>query len=170
MLDTLFLLTTDKSVPTALNLSAKPNKKRLEIRSRTPSPAPGNLPPQVLSTPGGNPLLSTPTSTPVSTPSGAASVVKMRKKDVNALEEFAKVNGAGGGSGKNLINLVVVGHVDSGKSTLMGHLLFKLGCVSSRVMHKYEQDSRKVSWTLCCISAWQRGAAGEAQWLDWECC
>jgi len=43
-------------------------------------------------------------------------------------------------SGKKcLINLVVVGHVDSGKSTLMGHLLFILGCVSSRVMHKYEQ-------------------------------
>lgn len=27
------------------------------------------------------------------------------------------------------INLVIIGHVDSGKSTLMGHLLFKLGVV-----------------------------------------
>jgi len=27
------------------------------------------------------------------------------------------------------INLVIIGHVDSGKSTLMGHILFKLGRV-----------------------------------------
>ena len=48
------------------------------------------------------------------------------------------------GTKKDLINLVVVGHVDSGKSTLMGHVLVKLGQVSSRVMHKYEQESRKL--------------------------
>ena len=74
----------------------------------------------------------------------SSSVMKMRKKEVNALEEYAKVNGAETGN-KCLLNLVVVGHVDSGKSTLMGHLLFLLGCVSSRVMHKYEQDARKVT-------------------------
>jgi polynucleotide 5'-kinase involved in rRNA processing len=28
------------------------------------------------------------------------------------------------------LNLVIIGHVDSGKSTLTGHLLFKLGEVS----------------------------------------
>lgn len=28
------------------------------------------------------------------------------------------------GLGKTLLNLVVVGHVDAGKSTLMGHLLY----------------------------------------------
>ena len=121
-------------------MTGKPNKKRLEIRSRTPSPS-SQLPPSGYSTPSGNPLLVTPTS--VSTPSGASSIVKMRKKEVNALEEYAKVNNGESG-GKGLINLVVVGHVDSGKSTLMGHLLFRLGCVSSRVMHKYEQDSKKV--------------------------
>ena len=40
---------------------------------------------------------------------------------------------------KNVINLVVVGHVDSGKSTLMGHLLFKTGNVAKKTMHKFEQ-------------------------------
>ena len=68
----------------------------------------------------------------------------MRKKEVNALEEYAKVNGVETGN-KCLLNLVVVGHVDSGKSTMMGHLLFLLGTVTDRVMHKYEQDSRKVT-------------------------
>uniref|UniRef100_A0A8C4QLD9 HBS1-like translational GTPase n=1 Tax=Eptatretus burgeri TaxID=7764 RepID=A0A8C4QLD9_EPTBU len=45
--------------------------------------------------------------------------------------------------GKQLINLVVIGHVDAGKSTLMGHLLFLLGNVNKRVMHRYEQESKK---------------------------
>ena len=30
----------------------------------------------------------------------------------------------------NNINIVIIGHVDSGKSTLTGHLLYKLGEVS----------------------------------------
>jgi len=44
---------------------------------------------------------------------------------------------------KSIVNLVVVGHVDSGKSTLMGHLLFKTGNVTKKAMHKFEQDSKK---------------------------
>ncbi|KAL1130933.1 hypothetical protein AAG570_012174 [Ranatra chinensis] len=40
--------------------------------------------------------------------------------------------------------MVVTGHVDAGKSTLMGHLLYKLGRVNSKVMHKYEQESKKL--------------------------
>lgn len=35
------------------------------------------------------------------------------------------------------------GHVDAGKSTLMGHLLYLLGHVNKRTMHKYEQESKK---------------------------
>ncbi|XP_074642146.1 HBS1-like protein isoform X2 [Tubulanus polymorphus] len=46
--------------------------------------------------------------------------------------------------GKENINLVVIGHVDAGKSTLMGHLLYQLGCVSKKAMHKYEQESKKL--------------------------
>ncbi|KAK6041988.1 putative translation elongation factor Tu [Cooperia oncophora] len=45
--------------------------------------------------------------------------------------------------GKELINLVVVGHVDAGKSTLMGHLLCRLGCVDQRTLHKYKQESAR---------------------------
>lgn len=53
------------------------------------------------------------------------------------------------------INLVVVGHVDAGKSTLVGHLLFKLNEVSSQQMHKNQRDSKnsgkasfKFAWAL----------------------
>ena len=37
------------------------------------------------------------------------------------------------------LNLVVIGHVDSGKSTLTGHLLVKLGYVGSSQMRKNEK-------------------------------
>ena len=39
--------------------------------------------------------------------------------------------------------MFVLGHVDAGKSTLMGHLLYQLGVVGKKAMHKFEQDSRK---------------------------
>lgn len=41
------------------------------------------------------------------------------------------------------INLVVVGHVDAGKSTLVGHLLHKLGQINSKQMHRFEVDSKR---------------------------
>ncbi|RXN00134.1 HBS1-like protein [Acipenser ruthenus] len=41
--------------------------------------------------------------------------------------------------GKPLLNLVVIGHVDAGKS----HLLYLLGNVNKRTMHKYEQESKE---------------------------
>ncbi|RLO09897.1 hypothetical protein DYB28_000518 [Aphanomyces astaci] len=44
--------------------------------------------------------------------------------------------------GKAKINMVVIGHVDAGKSTITGHLLFRLGYVSKQIMHKYEKQSR----------------------------
>ena len=43
---------------------------------------------------------------------------------------------------KPTLNVVVIGHVDAGKSTLMGHLLLLMGVVSAKTLHKYEKDSR----------------------------
>ncbi|KAJ2546159.1 hypothetical protein GGH95_006916, partial [Coemansia sp. RSA 1836] len=37
---------------------------------------------------------------------------------------------------RETLNLVVVGHVDAGKSTLMGHLLYALGQVNERTMKR----------------------------------
>ena len=39
------------------------------------------------------------------------------------------------------LNMVVIGHVDAGKSTLIGQLLLLAGQVDARTMHKYERDS-----------------------------
>lgn len=46
--------------------------------------------------------------------------------------------------GRDLINLVVVGHVDAGKSTLMGHLLVKLKVVDDRTMHKNKAEAARL--------------------------
>ncbi|XP_039134817.1 HBS1-like protein isoform X2 [Dioscorea cayenensis subsp. rotundata] len=43
----------------------------------------------------------------------------------------------------NQLNLAVVGHVDSGKSTLSGQLLHLLGRVSKKEMHKFEKEAKE---------------------------
>ncbi|XP_057416478.1 uncharacterized protein LOC130711054 isoform X3 [Lotus japonicus] len=40
------------------------------------------------------------------------------------------------------LNLAIVGHVDSGKSTLSGRLLHLLGRISPKEMHKYEKEAK----------------------------
>jgi elongation factor 1 alpha-like protein len=57
--------------------------------------------------------------------------------------------------GKSVLSMVVIGHVDAGKSTLMGHLLHQLGFVDKRTMHKFEKLSAdmgkasfKYAWVL----------------------
>ena len=64
------------------------------------------------------------------------------------------------GDEKQQIHLVVVGHVDAGKSTMMGHLLYDLGNVSQRVMHKYEQESKKIG-KQSFMYAWVLDETGE---------
>jgi len=46
------------------------------------------------------------------------------------------------GAGKQHVSVVVCGHVDSGKSTTTGHLLFKLGGISERDLDKLKQEAQ----------------------------
>jgi elongation factor 1-alpha len=41
------------------------------------------------------------------------------------------------------LNLVVIGHVDHGKSTLVGHLLFRLGFVDEKTIKMLEEEAKK---------------------------
>ena len=43
------------------------------------------------------------------------------------------------------INIVVIGHVDSGKSTTTGHLVYKLGGIDKRTIDKFEKEANEVS-------------------------
>lgn len=40
------------------------------------------------------------------------------------------------------LNLAIIGHVDSGKSTMSGRLLYLLGRVTNKEMHKYEKQAK----------------------------
>ncbi|XP_047523225.1 protein HBS1 [Pieris napi] len=64
------------------------------------------------------------------------------------------------GSDKEHLYIVVIGHVDAGKSTLMGHLLCELGVVSQRTLHKYEQESKKIG-KQSFMYAWVLDETGE---------
>merc|ERR1712230_146886 len=59
------------------------------------------------------------------------------------------------GKEKIHINVVVIGHVDSGKSTTTGHLIYKCGGIDKRVIEKFEKEaaemgkgSFKYAWVL----------------------
>ncbi|XP_073837180.1 translation elongation factor EF-1alpha (GTPase) HBS1 [Musca autumnalis] len=61
---------------------------------------------------------------------------------------------------KHNFHMIVIGHVDAGKSTLMGHLLYDTGNVSQRVMHKHEQESKKLG-KQSFMYAWVLDETGE---------
>lgn len=48
------------------------------------------------------------------------------------------------GKEKVHISLVVIGHVDSGKSTTTGHLIYKCNGIDKRVMEKFEKESAEI--------------------------
>ena len=52
-------------------------------------------------------------------------------------------------------NIIIIGHVDSGKSTTTGHLIYKCGGISKRTIKKFEKEpadmgksSFKYAWVL----------------------
>lgn len=45
---------------------------------------------------------------------------------------------------KTHINLVVIGHVDSGKSTSTGHLIYKCGGIDKRTLEKFEKEAAEM--------------------------
>ncbi|RDD39525.1 Elongation factor 1-alpha [Trichoplax sp. H2] len=59
------------------------------------------------------------------------------------------------GKEKTHINIVVIGHVDSGKSTSTGHLIYKCGGIDKRAIEKFEKEAQemgkgsfKYAWVL----------------------
>jgi elongation factor 1-alpha len=59
------------------------------------------------------------------------------------------------GKEKTHINIVVIGHVDAGKSTTTGHLIYKCGGIDKRTIEKFEKEAQemgkgsfKYAWVL----------------------
>ncbi|KAL2374809.1 hypothetical protein RJ035_000152 [Blastomyces gilchristii] len=64
--------------------------------------------------------------------------VKVKSKNIDVLAEYSKSDK------KKAANFVVIGHVDAGKSTLMGRLLYELKAVDQRTIDKYKKDADKM--------------------------
>ncbi|OBT56586.1 hypothetical protein VE04_03288 [Pseudogymnoascus sp. 24MN13] len=59
-------------------------------------------------------------------------------KNLDVLAEFEKKKA------KSAANFVVIGHVDAGKSTLMGRLLLDLNVIDQRTIDKYRKEAEKL--------------------------
>ncbi|ETL93330.1 elongation factor 1-alpha, partial [Phytophthora nicotianae] len=51
------------------------------------------------------------------------------------------------GKEKVHISLVVIGHVDAGKSTTTGHLIYKCGGIDKRTIEKFEKEAAELGKT-----------------------
>merc|ERR1712113_571838 len=85
-----------------------------------------------------------------------ASFVKgARQLHSTNIEMGPKEEGGAKGKDKFHINIVVIGHVDSGKSTTTGHLIYKCGGIDKRTIEKFEKEAQemgkgsfKYAWVL----------------------
>lgn len=87
---------------------------------------------------------------PILTPEGdeeepsSEDAPKIAKKKLPKAEEAAK-------NKKEHVNVVFIGHVDAGKSTIGGQIMALTGMVDKRTLEKYEREAReksRESWYL----------------------
>ena len=67
---------------------------------------------------------------------------------------------------KTHINIVVIGHVDSGKSTTTGHLIYKCGGIDKRAIEKFEKEAAEVGW---CEDSQLASRARTGLWCQKRC-
>ncbi|GLB33778.1 putative elongation factor Tu C-terminal domain [Lyophyllum shimeji] len=105
------------------------------------------------------PAAAPPTTSKPNTPAPASKTFTTQKSktDTNAIaQEVQKVADQAVlddlyGNVKEHLNIVFIGHVDAGKSTMGGNLLYLTGMVDKRTMEKYEKDAKEAgreSWYL----------------------
>ena len=92
----------------------------------------------------------------------AAPAVESTKVDADALvkEQEAEIDEEvvsdlfGAGDSKDHLSIIFMGHVDAGKSTMGGNLLYLTGAVDKRTVEKYERDAKdagRQGWYLSWI-------------------
>ncbi|KAI2794398.1 HBS1-like protein [Penicillium oxalicum] len=64
--------------------------------------------------------------------------ITVKSKNLDVLAEYNK------SKRKKSANFVVIGHVDAGKSTLMGRLLADQGAIDQRTLEKYKKEAEKI--------------------------
>ncbi|KAH8830821.1 P-loop containing nucleoside triphosphate hydrolase protein [Flagelloscypha sp. PMI_526] len=157
----------------SLNIGGSPRPPPVQRPEATSAPAPA---PTVSLNIGGKPAPASSASNPAASsasqpPSQPAVATKSKsdaapsktftmdrsKTDTSAIaEEVAQVADESVltdlyGDVKEHLNIVFIGHVDAGKSTMGGNLLYITGMVDKRTMEKYEKDAKEAgreSWYL----------------------
>ncbi|KAL5527122.1 SUP35 [Sanghuangporus baumii] len=141
-----------------------------------PAPAPVSAPPPAAPAPAPAPAASpaptpaqpTPSKTSAPPPPEKAASIKSKastteraKTDATRVVEEVHANADEAtlkdlyGDLKQHLNIVFIGHVDAGKSTMGGNILFLTGMVDKRTMEKYEREAKEagreswyISWAL----------------------
>lgn len=144
----------------ASTISLNIGSSRSSQPAAEPPPVPKSKPIQIHDDP--KPAASTPTSHSSSPAPPAKSYnfsAEKSKTDTDAVaQEVHKTADSatlGDLFGKQHLNIVFVGHVDAGKSTMGGNLLYVTGTVDKRTMEKYEREAKEagretwyLSWAL----------------------
>jgi translation elongation factor EF-1alpha len=73
------------------------------------------------------------------------------------------------GKDKVHISLVVIGHVDAGKSTATGHLIYKCGGIDKRTIEKFEKEAADMGKASSDCSSSVPSFVGllKFRWLSW---
>ncbi|KAG6900950.1 translation termination factor GTPase eRF3 [Termitomyces sp. T159_Od127] len=136
----------------------------LNIGGAKPTPAPATVtePPKteakkpIVPASTSTPPTTSKSSTPTPAPSKTFSTQKSKTdtaaiaKEVEAAADQAVLDDLYG-QVKEHLNIVFIGHVDAGKSTMGGNLLYITGMVDKRTMEKYEREAKELgreSWYL----------------------
>jgi translation elongation factor EF-G len=69
------------------------------------------------------------------------------------------------GKEKIHINIVVIGHVDSGKSTSTGHLIYKCGGIDKRTIEKFEKEAAEVCILLLTFTDFMTNSLFIYRWV-----
>ncbi|KAJ7068240.1 eukaryotic polypeptide chain release factor 3 [Mycena amicta] len=117
----------------------------LNIGGPKPAPAPAPAPPAPAAAPTPSKTFSMDRS---KTDTSAIAHEVRNVADDSILEDLY-------GDAKEHLNIVFIGHVDAGKSTMGGNLLYLTGMVDKRTMEKYEREAKEagretwyLSWAL----------------------
>ncbi|KAJ4851033.1 hypothetical protein Tsubulata_012305 [Turnera subulata] len=80
--------------------------------------------------------------------------IKGKEKDVSPAENVRSLDEMEEENKKRHLNVVFIGHVDAGKSTMGGQILFLSGQVDDRTIQKYEKEAKdksRESWYMAYI-------------------
>lgn len=86
---------------------------------------------------GSNPKSSPPSKPPSKAGDDAAKLAAMAEAEAKHRDAMLDA--------KKPLNVVLLGHVDAGKSTISGHILFLTGNVDERTMDKYEKEAKALN-------------------------